>query len=406
MDELDRMVNPSHPDVRIEQSIARAEVAVVAMNRDTARLSAAIEATVTDAIAHPEVFVDPERPMTTSERSEFAERAAVADLAVRLNLSETTIRNRFGDALSLRTRLPRLWREFLDGNLSPANAHTAAELAGSLPEGWGRFDDAILDSATTLAPGRFKLRARAIRERIHHVSLTARHKQAAESRGVFLENDLDGMAELAWRGPADQVHRAYQGIDQTARALAVLPGETRTLGQIRSDVTVELLAGRSIAGSPVNVSIAATVPVMTLLGLSEEPAILDGYGPIDAETARRLAAHAPSFTRLLTHPISGALLTVDRGVYRAPADLKKSKEITDVLCGAIGCMRKARNCDLDHTIDFQYGGSTRADNVMHLCRHHHRLKHMTKWKIEQPADGPPVWTSPTGHVREVDAPPF
>ncbi|MDF9278637.1 DUF222 domain-containing protein [Arthrobacter sp. EH-1B-1] len=34
-------------------------------------------------------------------------------------------------------------------------------------------------------------------------------------------------------------------------------------------------------------------------------AVLEGYGPIDAETAARLAGHAPSFTRILTHPKPG-----------------------------------------------------------------------------------------------------
>ena len=406
MDELERMASPAFADVRIENSIARAEFATVTINRVTAQQYAAIHDTISEALDHPELFVDSDAKLTTSQRSEFAERAAVADLAVRLNLSETTIRRRYGDAMALRTRMPKLWLEFCEGNVSPANAHTAADLASSLSRDWSRFDEAILVAATTLAPGRFTTSARVIRERIAEIPLAERHTAAAEKRGVFLQNDLDGMATLAWHGPADQVHRAYEGIDATARAVAALPGEKRTLSQVRSDVTAELLAEHSVAGSPVRVSVAVTVPVLTLLGLSDEPANLDGYGPIDAETARRLAARAPSFTRLLTHPISGALLTVDRGVYRPPADLKAWKEVTDVLCGAIGCTRKARNCDLDHTIDNQYGGETRADNLMHLCRHHHRLKHISKWTVARDSAGRVRWTSPTGFVRAADPPPF
>jgi hypothetical protein len=407
MAELDRMIDPSHPDVRIEHSMARAEVLTQSLNRATALQYAAIEETVTDALAHPEVFVDPERPMTSSQRSEFAERAVVADLAVRLNLSEATVRNRYGDALALRSRLPRLWGEFREGLVSPANAHTAATMVGTLPSDAAtlvEFEGAVLEPAMTLAPRRFEMRARVLRERIHHVSLTERYRAAAETRGVFLQNDLDGMAELGWRGPADQVHRAYEGIDQSARALAALPGETRTLDQIRSDVAADLLAERSVAGSPVTVDVAVTIPMLTLLELSDEPATLDGYGPIDADTARRLAGTAKSITRLLTHPATGNLLDVEGG-YRPPVNLKRWKEVTDVTCAAVGCMRKARNSDLDHTIDYQYGGKTRADNLMHLCRHHHRLKHMTRWRIEQTPTGA-IWTSPTGHQRAVDRPPF
>jgi hypothetical protein len=148
---------------------------------------------------------------------------------------------------------------------------------------------------------------------------------------------------------------------------------------------------------------------MTLLGRGDEPGSLEGYGPIDAETARRLAAHAPSFTRLLTHPITGDLLGVDRGTYRPPADLKRWMEVVDVTCSFPGCRRLARNSDLDHTVDRQFGGETKAGNLAHLCRHHHRLKHMTRWVVAQnPAgsDAKLTWTSPTGYARSSDPPPF
>ena len=65
-----------------------------------------------------------------------------------------------------------------------------------------------------------------------------------------------------------------------------------------------------------------TVPVMTLLGHSDEPGTLDGYGPIDADTARRLAATAPSFRRLLVHPETGVALSLGTETYRVPTDLR------------------------------------------------------------------------------------
>jgi hypothetical protein len=152
-----------------------------------------------------------------------------------------------------------------------------------------------------------------------------------------------------------------------------------------------------------------TVPVLTLLGRSDEPGTLEGYGPIDPETARRIAARAPSFTRLLTHPVSGGLLDVDRGGYRPPADLKRWMAATDQFCTFAGCGRPARSCDLDHTVDYQHGGETRAGNLGHLCRHHHRLKHQTRWTVARAPAGSPsrsTWTSPTGFVRSSDPPPF
>ena len=52
-----------------------------------------------------------------------------------------------------------------------------------------------------------------------------------------------------------------------------------------------------------------TVPVLSLLGTTEEPAMLDGYGPIPPSMARRLVADgAESFHRVLVDPRDGAPL--------------------------------------------------------------------------------------------------
>ncbi len=402
----DGIPDPALAELRVKFAIAHAEFAAAQANRAAAELGAALDNVLTEAREHPNLFLDAAIPLTHTERLEFAERAAAADLAVRLHISEATVRALAFDARTLRTRLPRLWTRFLDGKVSAGNARYAAELARSLPEECaGPFDQAVAQAAAQLTPVRFRLRARAARERIHHVGLVERARAAAETRRVWIENELDGMAIVSMRLPADVAHRGFAGIDAMARSLHARPGETRTLDQLRGDVAGDLLTGRG-DGRAVSVSVAVTVPVMTLLGVSDEPATLDGYGPIDAETARRLAAHAPSFTRLLTHPVSGGLLDVDRTSYRPPADLKRWLAVNDVLCTFPGCGRPARTSDVDHTVDRQYGGPTRADNLAHLCRHHHRLKHMTWWSVRQEPDRQIVWTSPTGHVRNADPPPF
>jgi hypothetical protein len=348
--------------------------------------------------------------MPQAERAEFAVRAAAADLAVRLGISEATVRGQAFDAETLRGRLPRVWAAFGEGDVAVANARVAADLVRSLPDETAmsaQFDGALA-AILDLAPTRFRARARVLRERIHSIPLVERAAAAAETRGVWIDNEVDGIAELAMRLPADDAHRAFARIDAAARSLATSADETRTLAQLRADVARDiLLDAAGVAATRVTVGV--TVPVMTLLGHTDEPGILEGYGPIDAGTARRLAAHATSFTRLLTHPVSGALLDIDRGTYRVPADLKKWLQITDLMCGFPGCGRLARNSDIDHTLDHQYGGATSAQNLAHLCRHHHRLKHQTRWSVKRDPAAPRqtlVWTSPTGQIRNSDPPPF
>ena len=60
-------------------------------------------------------------------------------------------------------------------------------------------------------------------------------------------------------------------------------------------------------------------------------------------------------------------------------------------------------------VDRQFHGKTRAGNLVHLCRHHHRLKHMTRWTVKAAyrAPGSRVeWSSPTGHTQAQQPPPF
>lgn len=148
--------------------------------------------------------------------------------------------------------------------------------------------------------------------------------------------------------------------------------------------------------------VAVTVPVMTLLGLSDEPGDLAGHGPIDAHTARRLAAQAPSFLRILTHPETGAVLSVGRDRYAVPADLRSWLRLRDETCRFPGCSRRAQRCDIDHVKDWAHGGTTDHDNLIHLCRKHHRLKHTTGWTV---STRPPGGSSSGPSTRQASSQP-
>lgn len=170
--------------------------------------------------------------------------------------------------------------------------------------------------------------------------------------------------------------------------------------------------GLSLRG--VRPTVAVTVPVMTLLGHGDEPGHLEGYGPVDADTAREIAARAPSFTRVLTHPETAVVLSVGRQRYAVPSDLKTWLRLRDETCRFPGCSRRAARCDIDHVAPWRLGGGTDHDNLIHLCRHHHRLKHETGWSVasatsEDTGSGvfarpeAVVWTSPAGR-QYVDHP--
>jgi hypothetical protein len=101
------------------------------------------------------------------------------------------------------------------------------------------------------------------------------------------------------------------------------------------------------------------VPYLTLIGLADTPGELDGFGPIPASVARRLAAGGV-WRHILTDPATGQGLDYGRTRYRPPQDLIDHVVARDRTCRGIGCDRPARSCQIDHTIPTQMGPLPRA----------------------------------------------
>ena len=352
------------------------------------------------------------------DRIDMAERAAVAEIAVQLRLSEQTVRTRASHARTLQERCGLAWRSFVEGRTSESHAVQIARLAGTLPrdvDTWRAFDTVAAERAERLTPAKFAVAARALRERVHAESIQTRHERAKRDRGVWMTAELDGMATLTALLPADRAHAALTRLDRIARHLHAVPDEDRTLAQLRADAMADLLSRGELDredAQPASVSstrptVLVTVPALTLLGETDDPAILDGYGPIDPYTARRLAGEASSWTRILTHPVTGVPLTLDRTRYRVTAGLRRWLGVTSPTCVFPGCARPARECDVDHLTAWAEGGTTDDDNLEPECRHHHRLRHDSLWQPTHDSDtGTLRWRSPLGHERGVDPPPF
>ena len=361
------LLDPANAETRIEFGMAEAEVAQRAQWRASAAVFAAIDSTLREAAAHPEIFVDAR--MLRGDAIEFAERAAAADLAVRLNLAESTVRSHGHVASTLRERLPVLWAWFSEGEVSTQNAREAASIAIELPDAaWSEFDAQILDAARTLAPARFRNQARAIREKLHATTLAERHDTARQRRGVWTEVDRDGMGWMNAYLATDSLALITAQLDALAFDLFTEPDENRTMSQLRADALADLLVGAGASVTP-SVTVALTIPVLTLLGHADEPAILEGVGPIDLDTARRLAAGAPSITRLLTDPVSGAVVQMDPKQYRTSAALKRWFGIQHATCDFPGCGRRAANCDLDHTTAWADDGRQPRAEVPQASHH-------------------------------------
>jgi hypothetical protein len=215
------------------------------------------------------------------------------------------------------------------------------------------------------------------------------------------------MAWLSAYLPADQAAGIWNRATTAARALQS-PTEARTLTQLRADNVAAWLLGGDNADdiSSPTAQVLVTVPVFALMGLTDEPAILDGYGPIPPSMARALVANgAESFRRVLTDPRDGAPLEIGRESYRIPKALRQWLRLRDGKCQFPGCSNPSLDNEADHLKAWAHGGSTGISNLTQLCPKHHRLKHTTPWQpTEATKNEPPGWISPTGRHYQSEQP--
>ena len=374
---------------------------IAALNRMEASIAAHKAALIDQARQWSEV-VEGTGPTDLGWSPEVrARRVLVTELACALRIPERMAETLIADSQALLTDLPATFAALGEGAISWRHAHALVDHATSLsPHLVGQFEAAVLPFATTLTVAKFDRRARAERERMAPDSIDGRHLQAVEKRSIDLQPDRDGMAWLSAYLPVVAAQGIYNRLTDIAMSQRS-PTESRTMAQLRADAFAELLLDGTLADgrtSGIRPRVLVTVPALTLLGRGTEPAVLEGYGPIDRMTALELAASAPSFTRLLTHPETGALLSVGRARYAVPADLRTWLRVRDGTCRFPGCSRAARSCEIDHTRDWQFGHGTNHDNLAHLCPAHHHLKHQTGWSVRQRGAGVLEWTSPSGHV--------
>jgi hypothetical protein len=318
---------------------------------------------------------------------------------------------------------------------------TAAVQARVLPEAgkqtWSQLRAAITKALLAVVPDQAE-----------------RHQVAKRRRSVELYPGHDGMASLVATLSATDATACFGWLTRLARG--VQPGthpdadnrsNPGSMDRRRADVLVALLTGRLIAtrahpddrttaadrpegdctspaqhsrttattatgltteetseflhAAPVSALrplIQIVVPITTLMGISDEPAELAGYGPVPAHVAREMAADpASTWQRLLTDPTSGRLLDIGRTRYRPPPGMAAFVRARDGECRHPTCRATATTCELDHVTEWQHGGHTAEDNLCALCARHHDLKEHHGWHVVLHDDRTVEWTTPTGH---------
>ncbi|QHC66053.1 DUF222 domain-containing protein [Rathayibacter sp. VKM Ac-2759] len=368
--------------------------------------------------------------LSNRESNHLVERSIRAELAVGSGVSERDVAHDLERAHLLVEDLPATRAALAEARMRWTTGIVICSVAATLPqESLAEFDARAADAALTRTPAQLRRLLARLRDELHETPLAERHARARQDRAVWLTPEIDGMATLSAHLPAPLALGAYHRLDRIARTLrgdehgAVADGgrtgDERTLAQLRADALTDLLCDGDIAGttpagdgptaSPtfvpgVRAEVRVTLPASTASGVDDAPADLDGYGAIPATVARELAGVAATFTRVLTDPGTGAVVSVGRTHRVPPAQMRLALQLRDQTCRFPGCTRRASTAEADHTLEWRNGGHTSLENLASLCTAHHHVRHGDRWTYRLHPDGTAEWTTPTGR-RATTRPP-
>lgn len=167
-------------------------------------------------------------------------------------------------------------------------------------------------------------------------------------------------------------------LDPHSTSIIHVPADDRTTDQVRADIFTDLLLAtdpsdahgtglENITGR-IHVTVAAT----TLTDADDNPALLDGHGPLHPDVARSVAGRNTGWTRLFLDPTG---LVTETDTYTPTGPMRRFLQARDEYCRFPGCRMPVTRSDIDHNQDWALGGSTSTANLAHFCAAHHALKH-------------------------------
>jgi len=417
----------------------------------------------------------------SSPEDEFA----ADELADELHLTSLSAAGQMEFASAVAKRLPKTFAALAAGQIHPVHVRIIEDETSILNDAdAAKADQALAEVAPGMTFGELRHAAHKLVLKLDPEAAKKRKEAAKREAHVRRFRENSGNAGMVARElPSDEVLASWQHVEQRALDLraAGLPG---SLQDLRVRAYLDLLQERDSrvapgsgsgsdsgpdqrppdgdppstggsgpvprprpdAGPSLAALVTITIPLATLHGRSETPGEADGFGPLDGDDARDLAAAAARHPRTRwcvtalnpdgtaaahgclpgRHPPPGTgppgtgppgtgppglLATPLTPITRGPCDHARGEvgyhpsrtlvhlvRARNTRCTAPGCGRPAARCDLDHTVPWDQGGTTCECDLAPLCRHHHRCKQAEGWWLEQPSPGVLVWRTPAGRT--------
>ncbi len=282
------------------------------------------------------------------------------------------------------SKLPQSIAAMQAGEIGYAHLATLGRTAEQLPK---VFDETqLLPLAKQHSPGKFFHKVLHYRHSLDAAAYNREQEDLAEERSLRMSTAQDGCLLLS--GVLDPVGGA--AVRNALEPLAKPSGEhdDRNREQRYADALVELAS----AGKPANLQVTATIE--TLKGLAGAAAAEMEFSlPISSTSVQRMACDC-SVTRVL---LSQESVTIDVGRSKrvVAGALGRALKTRDGHCRWPGCERSASMCDGHHLVHWIEGGPTDLDNLVLLCRRHHRMVHEGGWQLVKTSDQKIVTIAPT-----------
>ena len=265
--------------------------------------------------------------------------------------------------------------------------HTASQLE-RLVRAWRRADAAVAELAGT--PEMAELADR------RHLTVHLTADGMYEVRGLLLP-EVGALLVETLDAAGDELYRQERALEREADAAAgeptppTPPGLRPTPSERRHDALGAWLEDRAEA--------KVQLVVHTMAGGPEILATEEG-SHVPAGTSRRLACDAETVE--VKRGRDGSVLDVGRRQRTVGWRLRKALDVRDGGCRFPGC--GSRYTQAHHAIPWSEGGETKLDNLILLCRFHHKAVHEGGWRVEMgqagagAAPGAARFRDPTGRV--------
>lgn len=293
------------------------------------------------------------------------------------------------------------------GEVSSAAVGLLVVAQQACPEAFAGSEGWLVEAARTLSFAELRSAVAYWRQAADREGAELEEERRFERRRLHVSPMLDGMVRV----DGDLDPETGQTLITALRAVQDADVRTgpdlRSPGQRRADALGEVcrrwldsVDRPSVAGERPHVVV--TIALESLSGRLGRRCELEDAGTITPEVARRWACDA-NVSRVITDARSEPL-DVGRRTRVVPPPLRRAVAVRDRGCAFPSCDRPPGWCDAHHVRHWADGGETTLENLVLLCRAHHRVIHNRGFGLAM-REGRPAFSRPDGSPLTSRAPP-